>query len=115
MGVGIWKIAKHLDVVAPLSGPQATTTTSTQIQRIYKSMTNPEAQLTLDSLSTSFEVGPKRKTLKTSVKRSEGLECAVMKSFDFIQRGNAEGYTAIEFKYADCYFVIAKLKNEVPK
>lgn len=73
---------------------------------------SPE-QLTLSSLNSSFNLPTSsRKTLKTSVKKSEGLECAVMKAFDFIQRGNSEGYTSIEFKYADCYFVIAKLKEK---
>lgn len=79
---------------------------------LYPTTLTHPPQLTLSSLYPHFKLPAEgRKTLKTSVKKSDGLECAVMKAFDFIQRGNTEGYTAIEFKYADCYFVIAKLKE----
>jgi hypothetical protein len=71
------------------------------------------SQLSFTALSGSFKLSPKRKTLKTELTNTSmpsGND--FVKALNYIQNGNEEGYTAIEFKCMDCYVVIAKLKDK---
>ena len=51
------------------------------------------------------------KTLKLKVKTGETLERSVRAAYRYVSNPQQE-YSRIEFKYGDCYIVVARLKEE---
>ena len=61
----------------------------------------------LKNVFTSFP----GKTLKLKVKTGETLERSVLAAYRYVSNPQQE-YSRIEFKYGDCYVVVARLKEE---
>lgn len=74
----------------------------------------PKTEIETD-INDFFNVTKPRHTLKTKLKRNtltaSEFKDMMLKAFQYINNGNPQNYTAMEFQYGDCYFVIAKLKD----
>ena len=66
--------------------------------------------MTSDYLTRCFKVPSQSKTLK--LKKLDGftLEEAVRDAYKYVSEENTEGIGRVEFRYAGCYIVVARLK-----
>ena len=82
-----------------------------RLDEIAKKEAQKEAQNFSESnLKNIFSSFP-GKTLKLKVKEGETLERSVLAAYRYVSNPRQE-FNRIEFKYGDCYVVVARLKEE---